>query len=123
MKRSTYFFIFIFLIFSYPGFSNYNEEAEKYYLTAIKANNTDDESMCSLGLLYEDQKKYGLAEKYYLMAAKYENDDAMFYLGLLYSSQEKYQLAEKYYLMAIKYNNSSAMTSLGVLYHNQKNMN
>ena len=58
--------------------------------------------MLNLGLLYENQEKFDLAEKYYLMAIKENNSNAMFNLGLLYYNQEKFELALKYFEQALK---------------------
>lgn len=59
---------------------------------AIKNNSSD--AMFNLGLLYDEQGKYDLAEKYYLMGAKHNDSDSMYNLGVLYYNQEKYQTAK-----------------------------
>jgi len=79
-----------------------------------------ENAMYNLGLLYKNQKKYELAEKYWLMAIEKEHKNAMNNLGVLYNNQEKYELAEKYYLMAIEKSDENAMNNLGVLYNNQE---
>ena len=69
------------------------------------------------------QNKLDLAEKYYLMAIKYNNNysNALYNLGYLYAKQNKLDLAEEYYLMAINNgtNDFYAMNNLGLLYHKQ----
>ena len=83
-------------------------------------NEEDGVKYFVLGFLCDNQKKFDLAEKYYLMAIEKEHVSAMFNLGFLYANQEKYNLAEKYYLMAIEKEHVSAMFNLGLLYDNQE---
>ena len=73
---------------------------------AIKNNSSD--TMFNLGLLYDEQGKYDLAEKYYLMGVKHNDSDSMYNLGVLYYNQEKYQTAKNYFLMAEKFGNKEA---------------
>ena len=87
---------------------NYVENAEDGW----KENN--------IGIIYDNQEKYDLAEKYYLMAIDKGYENAMCNLGFLYYNQEKYDLAEKYYLMAIEKGNEDAMCNLGNLYYDQE---
>jgi TPR repeat protein len=58
--------------------------------------------MNNLGLLYDKQNKFELAEKYYLMAVEKGDLNAIYNLGSFYEIQNKFYLAEKYYLMAIE---------------------
>ena len=53
-----------------------------------------------LGILYEEQKKYDLAEKFYKMAADEGLKDAQYNLGLFYSDHEKKDLSKMYKEMA-----------------------
>ena len=69
--------------------------------------------------MYNNQEKYDLAEKYYLMAIDKGHEDAMYNLGNLYNNQEKYELAEKYWLMAIEKGHKSAMYNLVLMYYFQ----
>lgn len=108
------------------------ELAEKYYLITITKGRFD--SIKDLADLYNEQKKYNLAEKYYIMLIEKElgidnmkldehslaeihylmkvSDDqihAMISLGSMYEDQDKYELAEQYYLMAIVKGNMDAI--------------
>ena len=58
------------------------------------------DAMYNLAVLYKDQNKYELAEKYYLMAIDKGQVNAMYNLAILYKKQDKYKLTVKYYLMA-----------------------
>ncbi|MDR3218501.1 MAG: sel1 repeat family protein, partial [Dysgonamonadaceae bacterium] len=74
----------------------------------------------ALGFVYDNQEKFDLAEKYFLMAIEKGDSDAMFNLGHLYKNQEKFDLAEKYYLLAIEKGDNKALLNLGNLYCNQE---
>lgn len=83
--------------------------AEKYFMMAIKNNYI--RSMYYLAALYQKQKKYDLAEQYYLTAINNDTNTkktgralAMHNHNLagIYARQKKYDLAEKYYLAAME---------------------
>ena len=73
-----------------------------------------------MGILYKNQLKYELAEKYYLEAIIKGNSKALNNLGVLYDDQQKYELAEYYYLEAIEKGNLKAVYNLALLYDNHK---
>ena len=75
--------LLLLLAVNYNSFavSKEDKERESSYLLQIK-NENDSDAMFDLGLLYDEQEKYDLAEKYYLMAVKYNNGSAMTNLGL-----------------------------------------
>lgn len=52
-------------------------------------------AMSEIANMYEEQEKYDLAEKYYLMAISNNNKDAMDNLADLYDKQNNYKLSEK----------------------------
>jgi len=91
-------------------------------VTLIKSIENEEDGLKDyfLGLIYDGQMEYNLAEKYYLQAIEKGHADAMFNLGNLYRNQEKYDLAEKYYLQAIEKGDANAMFNLGLLYYNQE---
>ncbi len=58
--------------FYYNFEANDNINAERYFLIGIKQN--DASSMYNLAILYQRQKKYELAEKYYTLRVKHESE-------------------------------------------------
>lgn len=62
----------------------------------------------NLGLIFENDKNYEEAKKYYLMAIKLGDLNSIVNLGILYDNEENYEEAKKYYLMAIKLGDSDA---------------
>jgi len=105
-----------FIAYIHSEAKNY-EQAEKYYLLAIKKGNVN--AIFNVGLLYDNQGKYELAEKYYLLAIEKDYVNAIFNLGLLYDDQGENELAEKYYLQAIDKDYVDAIFNLGLLYDDQ----
>ena len=69
-----------------------------------------------LGYSFELEKRYDLAEEYYLMAIERNSVNAPIYLGILYYNQNKFIEAEKYYLMALENKDQYAAFNLGLLY-------
>ena len=62
----------------------------------MAADQDDLEAQNNLGILYEEQKKYDLAEIYYKKAADGGLKDAQYNLGLFYSDRGKKDLSKKY---------------------------
>lgn len=71
--------------------------------------------------LYEEQKKYKLAEEYHLMAIEKDIVVSMDDLATLYQEQGKYELSEKYYLMAIEKGYTVSIDKLECLFDKYKN--
>ena len=92
------------------------ENMKKYYLMAIKLN--DSNAMNNLGYYYQYiEINYDEMKKYYLMAIDYDNHYAMFNLGNYYFCIEvNYEKMKKYFLMAIEYDDYSAMYNLAHYY-------
>jgi tetratricopeptide (TPR) repeat protein len=97
----------------FDDLENY-QEAEKYYLKAIKISadvpkyslkSIDDAEILAyknLGHLYTySLKKLDEAEKYYLLAIEHNQAEAIGDLGLLYAKQNKHELAIKYLKEAV----------------------
>lgn len=76
-------------------------------------------SINDLAYIYQKQKQYELAEKYYLMAVEKGDTNSINKLAYMYRKQKRYDLAEKYYLMAIKKGNSSAINNLAYISANR----
>jgi len=92
------------------------DEAIKYYLMAIKKDNTY--AMNNLALIHVFMKNYDEAKKYYLMAIQKGNLFAMNNFGIYYLYIEKnYNEAKKYYLMALEQGNVQAMVNLAHYYY------
>ncbi len=75
------------VVISWSKVSN-SYEREEYLLKEIKKDNSSS-SMYDLGKLYESQKKYILAEKYYKLAIDNNSKDAIKALNNLYRKHEK----------------------------------
>jgi len=97
---------------------NDTKNSQKNLLLASEKGNVN--SICNLGILFHNQKKYLDAEKYYLLAIKKGNLDAMYNLGMLYNDQGKKDKAEKYYSFAVENGYDYALCNLGLLYSEQK---
>lgn len=94
---------------------NDNRNSQKNLLLAIEKGDTN--SICNLAILFDDQKKYLEAVKYYLLAIENNNVDAMFNLALLYHKQKKYNDSEKYYILAIENGNIDSLYNLALVYN------
>ena len=68
--------------------------------------------MNNLAVLYQDQNKFDLAEKYYLLSIENKNIDSINNLAMLYKDQNKFDLAEKYYLLSIENKNINSINNL-----------
>ncbi len=79
---------------------NMNGDAQKYFLKAIE--NNDLRGGCiGLGSLFEGQKNYIEAEKWYLKAQTAGYQKATYYLGRVLELQNKYTEAASYYVKYI----------------------
>lgn len=87
-------------------------------------DNLTSEEHNDLGVLYEKQKKYNLAEKEYKKAIEKKNNWAIphFNLGNLYYKKKDYPKAEKSYLKAVSIDNKYAdcYNNLAYLLYQQK---
>ena len=100
---------------------NDNKLAELWYKKALDIDNKNIYAMFNLGLLYENEKKYDFAIKWYKQAAFLKDLRATVNLGLLYDNHLKnYQEAEKWYKKAIERESLDAMKNLSLLYYSQK---
>jgi TPR repeat protein len=93
------------------------EEAESYYLQAIRKGSTV--TSYNLAILYENQGKNAEAERYYLKAIEIGIGNASNNLAILYENQNEIKKAEKHYLIAIEKGVVNAMSNLAVLYESQ----
>jgi len=93
------------------------EQAIDWLFDLLNINNKHHKAMRLLGIIYEKEKKYDLAKKYWLMAIDYGNIAALNDMGNYYEKKEKnYDLAKKYFAKAIKKGNSDAMNDFGEYY-------
>ena len=97
-----------------------NTKSEIYYLQAASKNLSL--AFNNLGLLYQNLKKFDLAEEYFQKGIIIGDDKANGNLAFLYEELEKYDLAEKHYLLSLEKDqeNSSILFNLAVLYWKQK---
>jgi tetratricopeptide (TPR) repeat protein len=94
------------------------EESEKYLLKALNEDGNKN-AYFYLGLLYNDEGKYDLAEEYYKKAIDAGSKNAINNLAMIYMDQEKYDLAEECYKMAVVKNVKGSVYNLGNLYYIQ----
>ena len=129
MKRK-FFIVITFMIFSFcllsdmenlkSGIISLNEkkydESEKYLLKALNEDGNKN-AYFYLGLLYNDEGKYDLAEEYYKKAIDEGSKNALNNLAMIYMDQEKYDLAEECYKMAVVKNVKGSVYNLANLYY------
>ena len=129
MKRK-FFILITFMIFSFylladmenlkSGITKLNEkkydESEKYLLKALNEDGNKN-AYFYLGLLYNDERKYDLAEEYYKKAIDEGSKNALNNLAMIYMDQEKYDLAEECYKMAVVKNVKGSVYNLANLYY------
>ena len=129
MKRK-FFILITFMIFSFylladienlkSGITKLNEkkydESEKYLLKALNEDGNKN-AYFYLGLLYNDEGKYDLAEEYYKKAIDEGSKNALNNLAMIYMDQEKYDLAEECYKMAVVKNVKGSVYNLANLYY------
>jgi uncharacterized protein len=82
---------------------NDNKLAELWYKQAINLDTNNADAANNLAYLYEDNKEYKFAKKYYLSSSKLNNEHGMYNLAMLYENHFKnYKEAEKWYQKAIE---------------------
>jgi len=100
-----------------------NENSLEKIYNLFKSNifeepSTDVEYLYYGAYYKNNEKKFDLMKKYYLMSIKLNNSYAMYNLAQHYQYIEKnYELMKKYYLMAIELNHSGAMNNLADYYY------
>ena len=132
MKRKIFILITIITVSSFllgntenlkAGIASLNEgkseESEKYLLKAVNEDGNKN-AYFYLGLLYNDENKYDLAEEYYKKAIDSGSKNAINNLAMIYMDQEKYDLAEECYKMAVVKNVKGSVYNLGNLYYIQE---
>ncbi len=92
------------------------KEAEYWYKKALSIK-IDSETIISLGIIFEDIKKYDKAIFFYKSAYLSGNKDAIFNLGLLYKNLKEYKKAEIWYKKAIEKEDLEALKNLSILYY------
>ena len=127
MKRK-FFIVITFMIFSFclladtenlkSGIISLNEkkydESEKYLLKALNEDGNKN-AYFYLGLLYNDEGKYDLAEECYKMAVVKNVKGSVYNLANLYYILEKYDLAKKYYTIAAQEGDADAWEMLRII--------
>ena len=66
-------------------------------------------------MLYDTQKNFTEAEKYYKLAADQGDKGAQYNLGCLYDTQKKFALAEQFYRLAANQGDIDAQYNIGIL--------
>jgi TPR repeat protein len=93
----------------------------KYFLMTIEYNCYDSDCLFYIGKYYENEKKYELMEKYYLMGVEIGDLRSINCLGLYYEKIKKdYDLMKIYYLMGVEKGDPKSMNNLGNYYGNVK---
>ena len=92
---------------------------EQIVLLKEKADKGDAEAQTNLGVLYFNQGKHDLAEKYWKLANEQNFVDAQHHLGVLYYNQGKFDLVEKYWKMASEQGDKVCQLKLGYVYETQ----
>ena len=95
------------------------DSTEKYWKFAAN-NGEDSDAQYYLGFLYENQRKFVLAEKYLKLVADNDHSAAQYYLGDLYERQFKLELSVKYFKLVADKGHSEAQFRLGFCYLNYK---
>ena len=89
----------------------------------MAADNGNIDAQNNLGVLYEEENKLELAEKYYKMAADKNNFDACYNLGIFYENQDKFELAEKYLKICADNGGISSQYYLACMYEEEGKLN
>ena len=113
----------------------YGYEALKWFEKAAKLGNSNAvKDMYVIGVIYDKEGNYALADEYYQLAAYCGNSDAMLILGNMFWDEiydasvsiavglhkEDMEIAIDWYQKAAALNNADAMYCLGVMYDKGK---
>lgn len=97
------------------------ENAEKYYLLALRGDPNNDFMMNDLGTFYHTMKKDDdKAILYWTLASEKGNSYAELELGKYFYKKSNIPKAIAYYVSAIERGNKSAMYALGVHFYHMK---
>lgn len=96
------------------------EDVEEYAQESLQLKNDFSAVYDLLAKCYDEQKRYVLAEKYYLLAIEHGFTQSIYDIAVFYEKLNQIENAEKYYLTAIDNNITGASKSLAKLYADQQ---
>ena len=99
---------------------NNNTLAEFWYKRALNIDKNNISAIFNLGIIYEDEKKYNEAIKYYEKADLLKHKNGAYNIALIYEEYlRSYLKAVKWYKKAIERESLSALKNLSLLYHKE----